>query len=291
MRLSTISVLFPWGVGGATTPIASVESSSTLHPSDYPDARSLFPLASGHEIHLPCVRSAICVDATHRSRPDDFLALTLSTENNALMVNKGAILPARHPLRLTAIKHSASNATQPEKLSLRYGMNILPMQPSPSGLQFRLDLMLFDQFGLPADTNIISIGLSQASPDHLRITMITINPGPTTPNCHPTDMSTEDTATAHGSCGTSQSAPGRNVEGRLHGSFTTPRPTGCESHAPDRYPSSRAARYPGIPIVEFVRFIYPVILPFLLGVVAGGAACVALVLLCRSAAYWLVFLT
>jgi hypothetical protein len=41
-----------------------------------------------------------------------------------------------------------------------------------------------------------------------------------------------------------------------------------------------------MPTADFLHFIYPAILPFLLGVTVGGVTCIIGVILCNAAAYW-----
>ncbi|KAE8418651.1 hypothetical protein BDV36DRAFT_154652 [Aspergillus pseudocaelatus] len=309
MRLVTLSVACLWFIGCvATSPPSPDDATSNSNHDEY---RSPFPIASGHEIHLPCHTSSICGSRpTESSSSDDYLALTFSTENDSLRVNNNTILPARLPMRLTATKYSKSQKTDPDTLTLRYGMNILPVQRFQTGPitdQFRLDLNLFDESGHPTDANMLSIGLSRDTQDTLRITMITINPSPKDSKCQgnttpghrhstPSEPSapTKHAGRSHKSESESESQvhkwldAGRRFGEKSYGSFTSAfksRP--CKSPCSDRYSYVPSSHRPSrVPIVDILRVFYPAILPFLLGVVAGGAICLIGVMVRKSAAYW-----
>ncbi|KAE8332525.1 hypothetical protein BDV39DRAFT_200145 [Aspergillus sergii] len=307
MRLQTIFVACLWFIGCVATSPPRTDDASP--ESTHDESRSPFPIASGHEIHLPCHTSSICgSNPDESSRPDDYLSLAFATENDSLLVNKNIILPARLPMRLNATKHSRSRKTDPEILALRYGMNILPVRRFQSGPitdQFRLDIILFDQSGNPTDINMISIGLSRDAHDALRITMITINPTPEASRCDGNqaprhrhsrhsepEPPTKHEGQSHASNSESQLHKwldaGRRFGGKSYGSFTSAfkeRP--CKEHCSERhsYPPS-SYEQSRLPIVDILRVFYPAILPFVLGVVAGGAFCLVGVMVRRSAAYW-----
>lgn len=213
-------------------------------------------------------------------------------------------------MRLTATKHSNSQNTDPDTLTLRYGMNILPVQRFQTGPitdQFRLDLSLFDESGHPTDANMLSIGLSRDTHDTLRITMITINPSAKDSKCqgnstprhgHSTASEpsppTKHAGRSHRSESKSESQAhkwldaGRRFGQKSYGSFTSAfksRP--CKSHCSDGYSYVTSSHgHSRVPIVDILRVFYPAILPFLLGVVAGGAICLIGVMVRKSAAYW-----
>ncbi|EIT75512.1 hypothetical protein AO1008_03716 [Aspergillus oryzae 100-8] len=307
MRLQILFVAHLWLIGCVAT--SPPRPGDARPESAHDESRSPFPIASGHEVHLPCHTSSICGSNHDRtSKSDDYLSLAFATENDSLLVNKNIILPARLPMRLNATKHSRSQKTDPEILTLRYGMNILPVQRFQSGPitdQFRLDIILFDQSGNPTDINMISIGLSRDAHDALRITMITINPTPETSKCHgnhnprhrhPAHSEPEPPMKHAGQSDTSESESqlhkwldaGRRFGGKSYGSFTSAfksRP--CQEHCSERhsYPPS-SYEHSRVHIVDILRVFYPAILPFLLGVVAGGAICLIGIMVRRSAAYW-----
>ncbi|KAE8142891.1 hypothetical protein BDV38DRAFT_94874 [Aspergillus pseudotamarii] len=309
MRFITSSVACVWLIGCvATSPPSSADATPN---SNYDESRSPFPIASGHEIHLPCHTSSICGSRpTERFSSHDYLALTFSTENDSLLVNNNTILPARLPMRLTATIHSKSQNADPVTLTLRYGMNILPVQRFQTGPitdQFRLDLNLFDESGHATDANMLSVGLSRDTHDTLRITMITVNPSPKDSKCqgnntpgprHSTPSepspSTKHAGRSHISESESESQvhkwldSGRRFGEKSYGSFTSAfksRP--CKSHCSDRYPYPPSSHgHSRVPIVDILRVFYPAILPFLLGVMAGGAICLIGVMVRKSAAYW-----
>ncbi|KNG91151.1 hypothetical protein ANOM_000592 [Aspergillus nomiae NRRL 13137] len=303
MRLAPLLAACLWPITCVATSPPSPDNGTPQGNRGEP--REPFPIASGHEIHLPCRTSSICgSNLNENSRSDEYLALALSTEKDSLLANGNTILPARLPMRLTAIKHSRSDKSISETLTLRYGMNILPVQRFQTGQiadQFRLDIILFDESGHPTDINMISIGLSRDAQDTLRITMITINPSPEPSNCQGNDRdstpSDPSPPTKHADRShTPESRPqlhkwldaGRRFGGKSYGSFTSafkPRP--CKEHCSDRYSYLRNSNgHHRTPIVDILRVFYPAILPFVLGVVAGGAICLIGVMVRRSAAYW-----
>ncbi|OGM48002.1 hypothetical protein ABOM_002746 [Aspergillus bombycis] len=307
MRLPTLFAACFWLISCVATSPPSPDDATPKGNHDEP--RQPFPIASGHEIHLPCHSSSICGSSpTDNSRSDKYLALAISTEKDSLLVNNNTILPARLPMRLTATKHSRSQETGSETLTLRYGMNILPVQrfqTGPIADQFRLDIILFDESGHPTDANMISVGLSRDGQGALRITMITINPSPEASKCQgndsprhghstPSDPSppTKHADRSHGSESKSQLHKwldaGRRFGGKTYGSFTSafkPRP--CKAHCSDRYSYLRTSHgHHRTPLVDTLRVFYPAILPFCLGVVAGGAICLIGVMVRKSAAYW-----
>ncbi|KAB8235681.1 uncharacterized protein BDW43DRAFT_269422 [Aspergillus alliaceus] len=294
MRLSPLSA-------AATLWFATYAAASSTGPgiSDITGrhtSRAPRPIVSGHEVHLPCAGSSICGKGTAQERrPDDYIALTFATINDTLKVNDNTILPAPLPAplppQLTAIKHSGSD---PETLTLRYGMNILPVQRFRSGAianLFRVDLMLFDQTTQPAEgTNLISIGLSQDPHSNLRITMITINPAPPNSKCDEKCDGDKTQRPGRPRSKNSISEIKHQIDrvGRMfYGSFTTPKARACKSHRAHQYSCQlHSHRQKSMLIVDFMRLIYPAILPFLLGVMAGGITCIIGVMVSKSVTYW-----
>ncbi|KAE8371311.1 hypothetical protein BDV26DRAFT_276353 [Aspergillus bertholletiae] len=298
MRLLTLSVAC-LGLNGCIAASPPNPDDITAN-ADHGDSPSPCSVAPGHEIHLPCHMSSICGDQSESSSSDSYLALAFCTDNDSLKVNNNTILPAHLPMRLIATKYSGPEKATAETLTLRYGMNILPVQrfhAGPIADQFRLDIILFDQSGHPTDTNMISVGLSRDTHDALRITMITINPSPEGARYHghggrrhghsARSPPTSDDSSESESRLDKWLDAGRAFGRKGYGSFTSgfkSRP--CKSHCSDQssyLPSSY--RQGRVPLVDILRVFYPAIFPFLLGVVAGGAICLIGVMVRRSAAY------
>ncbi|KAB8071666.1 hypothetical protein BDV29DRAFT_178773 [Aspergillus leporis] len=312
MLLSSLSVALLW-LGGCTAILPPGAGTDSSEISNHPDLRSSYLHGSSHEINIPCSGSAICRGNTvENTGADDYLALTFSTENNLLIVNNNTILPASLPMRLTAIINPGSKTPASKHISLRYGLSILPVQRAknaPIADQFLVDIRLFDQLGHSAITDVISIGLSRDLQDSLHITLIKVDSGSKSP-LNPMDdgsdarstikvkqalACTEYAVNGHPSCSMSRAQNWvRNKArsyGLRHGVFTSLfKSRGCKSDCahralPQHYIPGRYT-HRGMPTADFLHFIYPAILPFLLGVTVGGVTCIIGVILCNAAAYW-----
>ncbi|KAF7588576.1 hypothetical protein BBP40_005495 [Aspergillus hancockii] len=308
MLLSTLSVTILWVGSCAATRPPSVET-DLLNTSNCPKSHSSDLHGSSHDIHLPCAGSAICGNNIEgNTSPNDHLILTFSADNDSLMVNNNTILPASLPMRLTAVKRSADASLTPEYITLRYGMNILPVQrskKSPIADQFLMNIRLFDQLGYPATTDIISITLTRDPQDTIEITLIKIGPdSPKSPDhtnagsvTKPSTKlrqaleSTEHAMNGHLLCSMSRAHNWVRNKARSygirHGMFASLfKSQTCGSHCihrdiPEHRVTDRYAHRRN-PVVDFVvRFVYPAILPFFLAVVAGGVTCALGVMLCK----------
>ncbi|PYI17356.1 hypothetical protein BO99DRAFT_434591 [Aspergillus violaceofuscus CBS 115571] len=184
MHLRFFLVPSIWLVGSLASPVPDTGDSSQKQLSNALNSRPSFPSATGHDVHLPCLR---CSPEDDNSPFDNgnstpFVAMNLRTENNALLVNNVSVFPAGYPMKLPAQMHPDGNIDSDtvETVLLTYGVDIEYLPPrvdSEVGDMYFVEVKFFDSTGHPATASVIHVRLSRdADEDDLSISQIIIEP-------------------------------------------------------------------------------------------------------------------
>ncbi|PYH46978.1 uncharacterized protein BP01DRAFT_390633 [Aspergillus saccharolyticus JOP 1030-1] len=132
--------------------------------------------ASAHQINLPAVPCAFS-DSSCNEALDSIAHLTIdfSTQNGVLLANKQPIFPASVPMQFSVDRKWDA---QKQSVSVAYALDVrpLPAHPgAPVGDVYHLKLRLFDLHGRPVTHHAVAIGLVRDAVGNLQITVIDPN--------------------------------------------------------------------------------------------------------------------
>ncbi|PWY88283.1 hypothetical protein BO70DRAFT_359728 [Aspergillus heteromorphus CBS 117.55] len=247
--------------------------------------------AHSHQINLPATPCAFsdssCSEALD---PISHLTIDFSTENGTLTANKQSIFPATVPMQFSADRKWDTGI---QAVQVAYSLDVRPLPARPGaglGDIYYLKLRLFDLHGRPATQNSIAIGLVSDADRNLHLTVI--DPNGTREYGHGNKIwqmkawksqleSYYETAKdavkdAVKNC----IKTGHTQHEHMHDAAPpTPKPNLQEHHhSSTQYPPAFKMRQNG----QFLwtgqegvmRIARPIILPALMGILAGGLACV-----------------
>ncbi|PYH79202.1 hypothetical protein BO82DRAFT_289286 [Aspergillus uvarum CBS 121591] len=269
--------------------------------------------ASAHQINLPAVPCAFSDSSCNEALdPLAHLTIDFSTQNGVLLANKQPLFPASVPMQFSVDRKWDGNK---QSVSVAYALDVrpLPSHPgAPVGDIYHLKLRLFDLHGRPVTDHAVAIGLVRDTADNLQITVIDPNSSrehghgnkiwrmkewkskvesyvnnakeavtdclKTTPFSHGQHEHDHDQARPHPH---DSPVPAATVNSHETSASTKYPPVFRTSHNGQFFWSGRER---GV-----MRQIRAIIFPALLGVVAGGVACVIGFLLGRmiiSVYFW-----
>ncbi|RAL03904.1 uncharacterized protein BO80DRAFT_462572 [Aspergillus ibericus CBS 121593] len=253
-------------------------------------AGQLHVTADSHQINLPAVPCAFSDSSCSETLdPISHLTIDFSTQNGTLLANRQSIFPASVPMQFTANRKWES-FIQPVEVAYSLDVRPLPIRPGADlGEIYYMKLRLFDQHGRPATQNTVAISLLSDAHGNLQLAMI--DPNGSREYGHGNRIwqmkawkqqleSYYDTAKeAVKNC----IKPGHSkTEQHQHEHEHEHKQPHADSHD-HRHPSTK---YPPVSKTGQTGFFWagreqsimkiarPVILPALMGILAGGIACV-----------------
>ncbi|RAL12531.1 uncharacterized protein BO97DRAFT_424615 [Aspergillus homomorphus CBS 101889] len=132
--------------------------------------------ASAHQINLPAVPCAFSDSSCNEALdPLAHLTIDFSTQNGILLANKQPIFPASVPMQFSVDRKWDANK---QSVSVAYALDVrpLPSHPgAPVGDIYHLKLRLFDLHGRPVTDHAVAIGLVRDTVGNLQITVIDPN--------------------------------------------------------------------------------------------------------------------
>ncbi|PWY94631.1 hypothetical protein BO94DRAFT_621095 [Aspergillus sclerotioniger CBS 115572] len=249
--------------------------------------------ANSHQINLPAVPCAFsdssCSEALD---PISHLTIDFSTQNGSLLANKQSIFPASVPMQFTADR-KWDNSIQPVQVTFSLDVRPLPIRPGAGlGEVYYMKLRLFDQHGRPATQNTVAISLLSDAHGNLQLAMI--DPNGSREYGHGNRVWQMKAWKAqletyyHSAKEAVKSCikPGHSIaeEHEHHYEHEHKQPSHTSDSHDHRHPSTK---YP--PVFKngqsggffwagseqsIMKIARPVILPALMGILAGGVACV-----------------
>ncbi|PTU17988.1 hypothetical protein P175DRAFT_0464402 [Aspergillus ochraceoroseus IBT 24754] len=232
-----------------------------------------------YQLNLTCTECAFSYGSScgKNQHPPSFLTVEFTAKKTALLVNGDVIFPAPVPMEFHAVRHSASRH---EDILLAYALDVMPLPHQPGdflGDLYRLKLRLLDLQGRPATANHVSVGIVRDADGNIEIVEVQESPHPRRFRHHfPSDTKSkwwhlktwkayltaywQTTSVQAKPCGTDST-----IE-------TSPSSADRRLISHCRHRHNDLASWTGRER-NFVRLVRPVILPGLLGMVAGIIAC------------------
>ncbi|KAL4895356.1 hypothetical protein BDV59DRAFT_200018 [Aspergillus ambiguus] len=129
------------------------------------------------QIKVPCAECSFA-DASCSSDilSTTYLTLSFSTENGTLLANDDPIFPSSVPMQFHAVRHWESSQ---QAVLLAYALDARPLPPQSGALLgeiFLLKLKLFDLHGRPASDHIVSLSLAKDPNGDLLISEVEADP-------------------------------------------------------------------------------------------------------------------
>ncbi|KAF9891886.1 hypothetical protein FE257_002848 [Aspergillus nanangensis] len=134
-------------------------------------------LSHSREINIPCAECSFA-DASCSQDVDSntYLTLSFTTENGTLLANNDAIFPSSLPMQFHAMRHWDSGQ---QAVLLAYALDARPLprhQGTLLGDVFLLKVKLFDLHGRPATNYVVSLALAKDPQGDLLISGIQADP-------------------------------------------------------------------------------------------------------------------
>lgn len=134
-------------------------------------------LSHFRQITIPCGEcSFTAADCTPYIDAVTYLTLSFTTENDTLNANSDPIFPSPVPMQFHAVRHWESGQ---QAVTLAYALDARPLPPRAGALLgdiFLLKLRLFDLHGRPATDHLVSLSLAKDSAGDLLISHIGAEP-------------------------------------------------------------------------------------------------------------------
>ncbi|KAG2417900.1 hypothetical protein HFD88_000999 [Aspergillus terreus] len=243
-------------------------------------------LSHFRQIKVPCAECSFTDSCDGSSGSNSYLTLSFTTENTTLLANDDPIFPSTVPMQFHALRHWAAGQ---QAVLLAYALDARPLPPTPGALLgdiFLLKLKLFDLHGRPASDHLVSISLAKDTAGDLLISDIESVPfhgrgGGGHRRPRPSWLarlgeSLEAVKSAAQSCweDAPPAAGNDRVTGTAHGAVMDAHRTMAPNPNPHRPGGYRPPYWMGRGgSGNGAKMLQPVVLPALLGVIAGIVAC------------------
>ncbi|PYI00089.1 hypothetical protein BO71DRAFT_367647 [Aspergillus ellipticus CBS 707.79] len=240
--------------------------------------------AHSHQINLPAVPCAFSDSSCSESLdPLSHLTIDFSTQDGILMANKQAIFPAAVPMQFSADRKWDEGI---QGVQVAYSLDVRPLPARPGaglGDIYYLKLRLFDLHGRPATQNSIAIGLVSDADGRLQLTVIDPNGSREYGHGNKLWQMKAWKSQLESYYQTAKDAvkncikTGHSQHEHIHNGPPPAKPQE-HHHSSTKYPpifkTSQNGQFLWTGRESVMKFARPVILPALMGILAGGVACV-----------------